>query len=359
MRVTEPYLPPIAEYQKLVGEILERNWLTNNGPVLQEFEQQLSDRMDGCEVVVVSNGTQALQLANRAIGFTGGKVITTAYSYRATLTSLLWEGAQPVFVDVLENGFTPDLSQVEAAIDEGVKGMLFTHCYGFACDVEEIQALADHHGIPVMYDGAHAFGSIYKGKPLLTYGDAAGCSFHATKLFHSVEGGAVITRNPDLAEKLRYMRHFGQDENTDQNLRTNVKMSELHAAMGLLNLQYFDETLITRKRQVAIYSELLQPVSHRVVLPTASEDLDWNGAYYPILFEDESTCIHVRQVLSAAGIESRRYFRPALNLLLKDAPTMTRSQSVSDRVLCLPLFHSLSEPNQARVVNELINSLKQ
>ena len=313
MRVTEPYLPPKAEFQTLVGEILDRNWLTNDGPVLKQFEERLSELMDGCEVVVVANGTMALQLATRAMGFSGGKVITTAYSHRATLTSLLWEGAEPVFVDVIRDGFTPDLAQIEAAIDDEVRGMLFTHSDGLACDLDAMQALADSHGIPVMYDGAHAFGSIYKGKQLLTYGHTAGCSFHATKLFHSVEGGAVITRDRDLAEKLRYMRHFGKDENADQELRTNVKMSELHAAMGWLNLQHFDDTLSTRKRQTDRYDELLAPLSNQVILPKVNQDLDWNGAYYPILLKDEETCLHVRDALSAQGIESRRYFRPALN----------------------------------------------
>ena len=357
MRVTEPFLPPIAEYQALVGEILERNWLTNNGPVLQELEQRLSEAMDGCEVVVVANGTLALQLANRAMGFAGGKVITTAYSHRATLTSLLWEGAEPVFVDVVADGFTPDLAQIEAAIDPDVKGMLFTHSYGLACDVEGIQAIAERHGIPVMYDGAHAFGTHYKGKPLLTYGDAAGCSFHATKLYHAVEGGAVITRNHDLAEKLRYMRHFGKDENTDQGLRINVKMSELHAAMGLLNLKHFDDTLSTRKRQAALYDRLLAPVSG-LVLPSTPAELDWNGAYFPILLKDESTCLHVRDALSAKGIECRRYFRPALHLLVDDAPAMPQAESVASRVLCLPLYHSLSESDQNQVAQGIANALQ-
>src|SRR5689334_14362011 len=206
--VTKPFLPPIQEYEQYLQDIWKRNWLTNNGPLVNELELRLKDFLGLKHLLFVTNGTIAIQLAIKALDLRG-EIITTPFSYVATTSSIVWENARPVFVDINPADFTIDASRIEASITEHTVAILATHVYGIPCDVEEIERIAKKHKLRIIYDAAHAFAVKYKGKSLCSYGDVSTISFHATKLFHTIEGGGVFTSDNDLAHKIAYMRNFG------------------------------------------------------------------------------------------------------------------------------------------------------
>jgi dTDP-4-amino-4,6-dideoxygalactose transaminase len=208
INITKPFLPPIAEYEQMIKGIWKRNWLTNNGPLVNELELKLKDYLDVDHLLYLNNGTIALQIAIKALGLTG-EIITTPFSFVATTSSVVWEGCTPVFVDIDPETLNLDPSKIEAAITEKTTGIIATHVYGNPCDIDRIDAIAAKHNLKVIYDAAHCFGTKYKGKSVFNYGDVSTTSFHATKLYHSIEGGAVFTRNPELLKKMAYMRNFG------------------------------------------------------------------------------------------------------------------------------------------------------
>ena len=241
--VTKAFLPPQDLYRRYLDEIWERGWLTNHGPLVREFERQLQMRLGLDHVLYVANGTLALQIAIRAMELKG-EVITTPFSYVATSSSILWEGCMPVMVDIDSATLTIDPEKIEAAITDRTSGILATHVYGNACDIERIEEIALRHGLHVIYDGAHAFGTLYDGRPIFQFGDITTASFHATKVFHTIEGGAVCTASPDIAQKAGLLRNFGHTgPNTFACVGINAKNSEFHAAMGLCNLGYIDVNL--------------------------------------------------------------------------------------------------------------------
>jgi dTDP-4-amino-4,6-dideoxygalactose transaminase len=273
-----------------------------------------------------------------------GEVITTPFSYVATTSSLIWEGCEPVMVDILPDTLTIDPSRIEAAISERTSGILATHVYGNACEVEAIETIAAAHGLKVVYDGAHAFASTYRGRSLLSYGDVATTSFHATKLFHTGEGGMVCAREPGLLRTMSLMRNFGHTSPTDfECVGINGKTSELHAAMGLCNLNHMAEILRLRRELSLHYTAALRDVPVR--RPKITDQCDYNYAYYPIIFESEAILTKVVAVLTAHHIFPRRYFFPSLSQLpyLQQRFVTPISDDVSRRILCLPLYHSLSK----------------
>jgi dTDP-4-amino-4,6-dideoxygalactose transaminase len=336
--VTKPFLPPLVEYQKLVGRIFERNWLTNDGPMVKELESKLLKRLH-VPTLFVTNGTIALQLAIKALGLRG-KIITTPFSYVATSSSIVWEGCEPVYVDIEENGYNIDADKIEAAITPEVSGILATHCFGIPCDVEKIQSIADRHGLKVIYDAAHAFGTKVNGQSIFEFGDVSTCSMHATKLFHTVEGGSVSCNDPDTIRRLSLMRNFGHNgpEKFD-GIGINGKNSEIHAAMGLANWKYLDEILQKRRRIAAEYQKHLQTLD--LQLPPL-DNLEWNCSYYPIVFESESICLQVKNQLEQSRIQPRRYFYPSLNQINDwGEENCPKSTSLASRILCLPVYHEL------------------
>ena len=239
--VTLPFPTPREPVFELLNQVWDRNWLTNQGPVLQEFEAQLAETLNLSHVKVVGNGTVALQLAYNALGLRG-EVITTPISYVATASSLVWERCEPVFVDVERHTLCIDPAAIQAAITERTTAIVATHCYGLPCDVEAIAVIAKKHGLSVIYDAAHAVGTTYKGQSLLGFGDMSTTSLHATKLLHAVEGGAVISSNAALDQRIFFNRNFGHDgPEAFQGVGINGKMSEFHAAVGLVNLRHFDD----------------------------------------------------------------------------------------------------------------------
>lgn len=352
--VTKPFLPPRDDYEKYLEEIWQREYVTNNGPLVQKLETRLRKYLDIEFMAFVGNGTIALQIAIKALGLEG-EVITTPFSYVATTSSIVWEECTPVFVDIEPDSLNIDPSLIEASISEKTSAILATHVFGNPCDIEAIQAIADRHNLKVIYDAAHCFGSEYKKKSVFDYGDISTASFHATKLFQTVEGGAIFTKDRKLFERMKYMRNFGHDGPGKFNgVGINGKSSELHAAMGLCNLKYIDLILETRQRQCEIYDILLEgkALKKQKIQPGTTA---CNRAYYPIIFESESRALHVKKNLEGEGIYPRRYFYPSLNWLTYTRnATVPNSNDISKRILCLPLYHDLREYEQC-MITEIIN----
>ena len=351
--VTKPFLPPQAAYQSLIDGVWERNWLTNNGPLVNELELKLKEHLGLSHLLFVGNGTIALQLAIKALGLKGD-IITTPFSYVATTSSIVWENCRPVFADIDPHTLNIDPVSIEAAITPDTEAILATHCFGNACEVERIAALAERHQLKVIYDAAHCFGTTYKDQSIFNYGDISTVSFHATKLYHTVEGGAVCTPDAELLKTMAYMRNFGHDgPERFHGVGINGKNSEFHAAMGLAVLPHVEEILEQRKTQCLRYDALLENM--RIERPTITEGCGYNYAYYPVLFESEDVLLKVESALKRREIFPRRYFYPSLSSLeyVPDQETPV-CDDIAKRVLCLPLYHTLSEAEQRMIARILL-----
>ncbi|MBX2982310.1 MAG: DegT/DnrJ/EryC1/StrS family aminotransferase [Flavobacteriales bacterium] len=354
IHVTRTFLPPREEYLHWLDKAYSSHVLTNNGPIHRELEETLRQRFDVPHLRLMANGTLALQLAIRALGITG-KVITTPFSYVATTSAILWEGCEPVFVDIDPKTCCIDANLIEAAITPDTTAILATHVYGIPCDVEAIGAIAKKHGLKVIYDAAHAFDVTYKGKSILAWGDASTLSFHATKLFHTVEGGAVVLHDEGHDRELRLLRSFGHIGDDHFSLGMNAKMSEMHAAMGMAVLPYVSEIVADRHRCMQSYGEALADHIERPRVP----EVGYNAAYYPIILRDAEQREHVQQVLVQKGVHARRYFYPALNTLpyLKTQVSCPIAENLADRMLCLPLYHGMDSLELKRVSDGVLEGI--
>lgn len=345
--VTKPYLPAFEVYEDYLKGIWDRQWLTNNGPLVQELEEKLKNYLGVKHLIYVNNGTIALQIAIKALGVSG-EIITTPFSYVATTNCILWEGCVPVFADIKNTDFNIDPEKIEALITGKTVAILATHVYGNPCDVEAIKKIADKHKLKVIYDGAHAFGATYNNKQVLSFGDIATCSFHATKIFHTVEGGAIITNDDALAEKMTLYRQFGHVGDEHFSIGVNGKCSEFHAAMGLCLLPMMDEFIADRKITAKAYDELLKSLNLQQL--EALPDTAFNYSYYPVVLDTEERLFKIRDFLQQNGIVTRRYFFPSLNKLPQytgeDCPV---SESVSLRVLALPLYFKMATEDINRI----------
>ncbi|OGX84172.1 DegT/DnrJ/EryC1/StrS family aminotransferase [Hymenobacter glacialis] len=353
INVTKSYLPPLEEYVGYLEGIWERGWLTNNGPLVQRLEADLSTVLGGARVQFMSNGTIALQVAIKALELTG-EIITTPFSYVATTTAILWEGCEPVFVDIEEQTFCIDAAKIEAAITPRTSAILATHVYGYPCDVRAIEDIARRHQLKVIYDGAHAFGVQVHGRSLLSYGDITTCSFHATKLFHTSEGGGIITTDEELARKVWLYKSFGHIGDEYYSLGINGKNSEFHAAMGLCNLPRVPEFIAARRQLSELYRTELAALPLRY--PVTPAETEYNYAYFPVIFDSEARMHRVKDALAAHGINTRRYFFPSLNKLpYHTGAVCPVSEDIALRVLCLPFYQQL-EPEQVRWICALIRN---
>lgn len=349
IQVTKPYLPPLTLYNTYLQGVWERQWLTNHGPLVQELEEKLKKYLGVKHLLFVNNGTIALQIALKALAVKG-EVITTPFSYVATTNSILWEGCKPVFADIKKTDFNIDPSAIERLITSNTVAILATHVYGNPCDVDAIEKIAGRHKLKVIYDGAHAFGAVYNNKQVLTYGDIATCSFHATKIFHTVEGGAIITNDDALAEKMILFRQFGHIGDEHFSIGINGKNSEFHAAMGLCLLPMMQDFIATRKKTSEQYDRLLQDLSLQRLEPLTGTA--YNYSYYPIILDTEERLLHIKALLAENGIITRRYFYPSLNNLPQyTGEPCPVSESVSTRVLALPLFYEIPETDVLRICN--------
>jgi dTDP-4-amino-4,6-dideoxygalactose transaminase len=357
LNVTKTALPPLEEYVAHLDEIWRRGHVTNHGPLVAELEARLREALGVAHLSLVANGTLALQLSLRALGLEG-EVITTPFSYVATTSALVWERLEPVFVDVDPVTFALDAEQIDAAITERTSAILATHVYGLPCDVERIGEIAARRGLKVVYDAAHAFGVRYRERPLAAYGDASTLSFHATKLFHTIEGGGVATDDAELAHRIAFMRNFGhRGQEAFWGLGINAKVSELHAAMGLCLLPRVSELVAARRERVARYRELLD--SAGIVPWRVPEHVSWNYGYFPVVFDSEQTLLSVRAALAAEEVYARRYFYPPLTEL----PYLARArapvaESLARRVLCLPLWEALAFEDLERVAAIVLRALE-
>ena len=340
--VTKPFLPPAEEYEAYLKGIWKRNWLTNMGPLASQLEMELKDFLEVSHLLFVTNGTIALQMAIKALNLSG-EIITTPFSFVATTSSIVWENCTPIFVDIEPSTLNIDAEKIESAITEKTSAILATHVYGNPCDVEKIEKIAKKHNLKVIYDGAHAFGVKINGKSIFEYGDVSTCSLHATKLYHSIEGGLLITKDPVLLKKLAYIRNFGFDgpENFVE-LGINGKNSEFHAAMGLANLKYIEYINKKRKEITKRYDEKLKNL--KTVRPIWNKNSENNYSYYPIIFESEELLIKCMQSLNAHEIYTRRYFYPSLSTSLPYVNNihLAVSDDIAKRVLCLPLYTDLT-----------------
>ncbi len=356
INVTKTYLPPFDEYAKILKRAWDKAWITNNGELVIELEQKLKEYLSVEHLLFCSNGTVALQMALKALNITK-EVITTPFSYVATTNSILWENCNPVFVDIRHDDYCIDADKIEASVTENTQGILATHVYGFPCNVDKIGELADKYNLKVIYDGAHAFGCNYKGRSLLSFGDISTCSFHATKIFHTVEGGAVISNSKELLNKLYLYRSFGHLGDDYYSIGINGKNSELHAAMGLCILPKLSGIIGNRKHLFETYNHLLD--FRKMSRPFSKEDFTYNYSYYPVLFETEEVLIKVRSALANENINTRRYFYPSLNTLpFLNYQDCEISESISKRVLSLPLYESLTRMEVEKICNIILNELR-
>jgi dTDP-4-amino-4,6-dideoxygalactose transaminase len=344
--VTKPFSPPIEDYQELLLGIWQSNWFTNNVPLVNDLELKLKKHLGLKHLLYTSNGTIAIQIALKALGITK-KVITTPFSYVATTSSLVWEGCTPVYVDIDPETFNIDPTEIESAIDRDTEAILATHCFGNPCDIEAIDQIAKKHKLKVIYDAAHCFGTLYKDKSILSYGDASTISFHATKLFHTIEGGAIIVNNEAYRKNSLHMRNFGHNgPEAYYGYGINGKNSEFHAAMGLANMTYIDSILRSRRKQSAVYHDLLSNISE-IRFQTIQYSTLYNHSYFPVLFKDENTALNVKSALEKEDIFPRRYFYPSLDKLYgAKNQTCIISRDIASKILCLPVYFELDRTDQ-------------
>jgi dTDP-4-amino-4,6-dideoxygalactose transaminase len=354
INVTKSYLPPLEQYVEQLSRVWASGWLTNNGALVQELEARLKEYLGVNHLLFVSNGTIALQLAIKALELKN-EIITTPFSYVATMNAVLWEQCTPVFVDIHPSTFCIDAGKIEAAITERTEAILAVHVYGIPCDVKRIEAIAQRYSLRVIYDAAHAFGTTVGGESVAALGDISTFSFHATKIFHTVEGGAVVTNDDEIAQKLLLYRSFGHLDDQYFSVGINAKNSELHAAMGLCNLPRVNEFIAKRRELVKEYDAILRnvPLLRRPQIP--SED-SYNYAYYPVAFPSELLLVTTKERLHAHGINTRRYFYPALNTLpFASGSLCPYAEAIAPRILCLPLYFDL-ELDDVRAIAHLVRN---
>jgi dTDP-4-amino-4,6-dideoxygalactose transaminase len=341
INVTKPFFPPIEEYFFQVKRIWENQWLTNRGKLTLELEEKLKSYLTVNNILVVNNGTIPLQIALKLLGG-NGEIITTPFSYVATTSTILWENCKPVFVDIDPEFLTIDENKIEQAINGRTTAILATHVFGNPCNIEAIEKIAKKHNLKVIYDAAHCFGVKYKGKSIFEYGDISTCSFHATKIFHTGEGGAIFSNNKELMHKIYYSHNFGHDGPSNFfGLGINAKISELQSSMGLAILPHIDDILKKRKIQVETYLEKLD--NKKLSFIKIRPESIWNYSYFPIIFDTEANMIKTQTELNNQSVYPRRYFFPSLNIIpFVNGESCPKSEDITKRILCLPLFDSLS-----------------
>lgn len=340
--VVKPFLPPKKEYTKYLSDIWKRNWLTNMGPLSNELEVRLKRHLEVDHLLFINNGTMGLQMAIKSLDL-NGEIITTPFSFVATTSSIVWEGCRPVFVDICSESLNIDATKIEEAITDKTSAILATHVYGNPCDVVLIDEIAQKYNLKVIYDAAHAFGVKVGEKSIFEYGDISICSLHATKLYHSIEGGIIVVKNSDLHKKLASIRNFGfETVESFSELGINAKNSEFHSAMGLVNLDYIDKITKSRERIYNRYNENLKTL--KVRRPKWHKFSKNNYAYYPIIFENERQLYNTMMYLKRHEIYTRRYFYPSLATSLPYVETkkLVVTDNISKKILCLPFYTDLS-----------------
>lgn len=381
--VTSPLLPNLEEYNALLQDIWNRRWITNNGYYHQQLEQALAEYLGVPYISLFTNGTLPLITALQALGITEGEVITTPYSFVATSHSIWWNKLKPVFVDIEEDTCGMDPTKIEEAITDKTVAIMPVHCYGCPCDVETIDAIAKKHNLKVIYDSAHAFGVRMNGKSILEYGDISTLSFHATKVYNTIEGGAMVMHSPEMKYDVDNLKNFGfRGETTVVAPGINSKMDEMRAAYGLLNLKQVGKAIEARKRVASMYVNALKNVKgiklfdYEITpfqnadglssLPLGEDRGDayfrWNFAYFPILVTEEydKTRDELYFYMKEQGVLGRRYFYPLITDFepYKHYPSASPSNlpvatRIADQVICLPMHHALNEDDVERIIETI------
>jgi len=356
--VTQPSLPPLEEFIPYLEQIWENKILTNGGPFHQQLEKALCEHLGVEHLALFSNGTIALITALQALRITG-EVITTPYSFVATSHSLLWNGIKPVFVDIDPNTLNLDPKKIEAAITPQTTAIMPVHCYGHPCDVDAIQKIADNYGLKVIYDAAHAFGVDDAGGSILRHGDLSVLSFHATKVFNTFEGGAIVCPDAKTKQRIDHLKNFGfVDEVTVVAPGINGKMSEFNAALGMLQLKSLETNIQKRKEIDARYRQGLSGVKGIHCLNDAGEEIA-NYSYFPILIQADYPLSRdeLFQKMRDAGIFARRYFYPLISEfpMYRSMPSAAQSNlpvanKAADQVICLPIYPLLGEADQQQII---------
>lgn len=348
--VTKTFFPPKEEYQKQIDRIWRNEWLTNNGQLFKELRLELKIFLGVNHIIPMTNGTLPIQIALNAFGRCG-EIITTPFSYVATTSSIVWEKCTPVFVDIHPKYLTIDETKIESAITPKTTAILATHVYGNACNVDVIDSIAKKHNLKVIYDAAHCFGVTYKGQSIFNYGDVSTCSFHATKLFHTGEGGALFCSDKETEQELWFRHNFGHNgPEKFHGLGINAKMSELQAAMGLTVLPYVNHIILERKAVCDFYDKHLS--FKTIKRQRLRQGLEWNFAYYPIIFQSEEALLAAQKRLEENQVHTRRYFFPSLEQLpYINKNTCPFADKIAKTVLCLPLYVGLTEDELYKIVN--------
>lgn len=351
INVTKTYLPDRDKYKSYVDAIFDSGWLTNNGQFTKQLQRRLSDYLGVRNLLPVSNGTLALQVAYKLLDLKGD-VLTTPFSFVATTSSLVWEGLNPVFVDI-DSSLNMDPKLIEKSITPHTTGIVATHVYGNACDIEMYDYYAKKYNLKVIYDAAHAFGVRYKEQGILNFGDVSAISFHSTKIFHTIEGGALAIRDDRLFERARRMINFGIASPTDiSGVGINTKLNEFQAAMGLCVLDEMESIMLNRRLRYERYLSRLANVKG-LEFQHRNPDCSENYSHFPVIFDSERTVLQVVEQLNRNGINPRRYFYPSLDTLdyISVTRKAERAGDIACRVLCLPLFDSLEETVQETIID--------
>ena len=354
--VTRPFLPPLEEYRDGLQEIWENAWLTNNGPVLQRYTRRLEDYLGTPNVCLFNNGTLALQIGLQGLKLEG-EVITTPFTFVATSHALFWNRIQPVFADIEPDYYTLDPAAVEAAITPRTTAILAVHVFGFPCRHRELSSIAARHGLKLVYDAAHAFGVTVDGGSIAQWGDLSMFSFHATKLYHSIEGGALVFADAGLKKTFDYLKNFGFENETEVVMPgTNAKMNEFQALMGLLVLDRMSELIARRRAIAALYRQRLTAVAGIKLAPALPVGVVSNHAYMPVevLPEFPLSRDALYERLKTCNVFSRRYFYPLLTDFpcYRDLPRrdpLGVAKGVAERILTLPIYHDLALDDVQRI----------
>lgn len=355
INVTKTYLPDKKKYLSYVDRIYKNGWVTNNGELVQELTNKLEEYLNVKNLILVSNGTSALEVAYRVLKL-DGDVITTPFSFVATTSSLVSNNLNPVYADIDCNSLNINPKNIEKIVGKK-SAVVATHVFGNPCEINEIESIAKNNNLKVVYDAAHCFSVNYKGKSILSYGDISTISFHATKLFHTIEGGAIVVNDDSLIEDVKNRINFGIDGyDSVRSLGTNAKMNEFEAAMGLCVLDDMSYILEMRENVFDYYTRQLK---NYVDFQCFNLDGTRNFAYFPVLFKNEVECLKVQGTLNGIGVYPRRYFYPSLDTLpyVEKKEEMLVSRDTASRILSLPMYAGLSMGNQKEIVNAIKNSV--
>jgi len=358
INVTESFLPSLSEYNQYLKQIWNSKILTNQGQLLKEFESKLAIYLGVKYVHFVTNGTIALQIALRALDITEGEVITTPFSYVATVSSILWERCTPIFVDIDPKSLCIDTDKIESAITKKTRAIMPVHVFGIPCDVHKITKIAKKYKLKVIYDAAHAFGVKINNKGVFQYGDISVGSFHATKVFHTIEGGCLATNNKDISDKIELIKRFGHQGDSHYLLGINAKASEFQAAMGLCNLKHINVIIQKRKQIFDRYHQSLSNIKN-LELVEIPKNISFNYGYFPVLFPSEKIMTKILQKLNFINIYPRRYFYPSLDLLpyVLNRQFCPTSINVSMKILCLPLSSTLDPNINKSIITTILDNL--